>query len=169
MAICQKLKIILFLISSPNFHSISTKLYCKYVGQRENPKMCNILKTTDRRAKWTKLWDSGRGYYSAYICRVLLMPDSLSLVCGHLVHFAIFPVYNFQNSPNFHPISTKLYCKYMYVGHEGISAMTFLAICQELKILWHFEIFANTGPYGAGNFKTLLLQFLNDLSQTLSY
>ena len=45
--------------------------------------------------------------------------------------------------------------------------MTFLAICQKLKILWHFEIFINTGPYGAGNFKMLLLQFLSDVSQTL--
>ncbi len=37
------------------------------------------------------------------------------------------------------------------------------------KILWHFdEIFVNTGPYGAGKFKMLLLlPFLSDLSQTL--
>ncbi len=43
-----------------------------------------------------------------------------------------------------------------------------LAICQNLKILWHFEIFVNIGPYGAGNFKMLLLlQFLSSLSQTL--
>ncbi len=33
----------------------------------------------------------------------------------------------------------------------------FLAICQNLKILWYFEIFVNTEPYGTGNFKTLLL------------
>ena len=43
----------------------------------------------------------------------------------------------------------------------------FLAICQKLKIVWYFEIFVNTGPYGAGNFKTLLLQFSSDVSQTL--
>ncbi len=30
-----------------------------------------------------------------------------------------------------------------------------LAICQKLKMLWHFEIFVNSEPYGAGNFKTL--------------
>ena len=35
-----------------------------------------------------------------------------------------------------------------------------LAIYQKLKILWHFQIFVNTGPHGAGNSKTLLLQFI---------
>ena len=38
--------------------------------------------------------------------------------------------------------------------------MDILAICQKLKILWQFEIFVNTGQYGAGNFKTLLLTVL---------
>ncbi len=33
----------------------------------------------------------------------------------------------------------------------------FGAMCQKLKILWHFEIFVNAGPYGAGNLKALLL------------
>ncbi len=33
------------------------------------------------------------------------------------------------------------------------------ALCQKLKMFWHFLIFANTGPYGAGNVKKLLLQF----------
>ncbi len=41
-----------------------------------------------------------------------------------------------------------------------------LAICQRLKNLWHFEFFMTTRPYGAGNFKTvLLLQFSSDLGQ----
>ncbi len=36
-----------------------------------------------------------------------------------------------------------------------------LAIRQKLKIVWHFEMFVNAGPYGAGHFKALLrLQFL---------
>ncbi len=40
------------------------------------------------------------------------------------------------------------------------------AIYQKLKILWHFEIFLNTGPYGAGNFKALLLlQFSSEVSE----
>ncbi len=46
--------------------------------------------------------------------------------------------------------------------------MDILAICQKLKNLWHFQIFVNTGPYGAGNFKMLLLlQFLSNLDQTV--
>ncbi len=37
-------------------------------------------------------------------------------------------------------------------------------MCQKLKLLWHFEVFVNTGPYGAENFKTLLvLQFSSDV------
>ncbi len=62
---------------------------------------------------------------TVYICRVLLMPDSLSLVWGHSVHFAKFPMLRFSEgyiSPSFHSISTKFYCK--YVGHEGIQAVT---------------------------------------------
>ena len=41
-------------------------------------------------------------------------------------------------------------------------------MCPKLKILWHFEIFLDRGPYGTGNFKMLLLlQFSSDVSQTL--
>ena len=103
------------------------------------------------------------------LCRVLFMPESLSLVWGHLVHFVKFAMLRFSKGyccHSFHSISGKLYCK--YVGHEGIQAVTVLAICQNLKILWRFEIFVNTEPYGTGNFKTLLLrQFSCDLGQTL--
>ena len=59
--------------------------------------------------------------FTCFICRELLMPDSLNLLSGHSEHFAKFPILRFSklsSSPNFHPISTKLYCK--YVGHEGI-------------------------------------------------
>ena len=38
----------------------------------------------------------------------------------------------------FRTISTKLYDKYV-TGSHGIQAITFLAICRKLKILWHFE------------------------------
>ena len=44
---------------------------------------------------------------TVHICKVLLMPDSLSLVWGHLVHFAKFPSLQFLklcSSPNFRPI-----------------------------------------------------------------
>ena len=54
------------------------------------PTMWNISKTADRRVKCTKIWDLG--YHSAHsmISRVLLMPDSLSLIWGHSAHFAKF-------------------------------------------------------------------------------
>ncbi len=35
-----------------------------------------------------------------------------------------------------------------------------LGICQKLKILWHFEIFVNTGPHGAGNFQNAIPVFV---------
>ncbi len=111
----------------------------------------------------------GGRHTTVHMCRVLLMPDSLSLVWGHSVHFAKFPIPRFvkhYSFNNFHQISTKLHTKYHNLGL--IQAMTFLAICQKLKILWHFEIFVNTGPYGTRNFKRLfLLQFSSDVSQTL--
>ncbi len=45
--------------------------------------------------------------------------------------------------------------------------LRFWSICQNFQILWHFEFFVNRGPHGTGNFKTLLLQFSPDLSQTV--
>ncbi len=45
--------------------------------------------------------------------------------------------------------------------------LRFLMIRQNLKMLWHFALFVNTGPYGAGNFQTLLLiQVSSDVNQT---
>ncbi len=42
---------------------------------------------------------------TVHICRVPLMPDSLSLVWGHSVHFAKFPIFlKLGSSSNFHPI-----------------------------------------------------------------
>ena len=56
---------------------------------------CGISqKTADRRAKRTKIWDSK--YTTVHICRVLLMPDSLSLVWCHSVHFAKVPIPRFS-------------------------------------------------------------------------
>ncbi len=50
----------------------------------------------------------------------------------------------------------------------GQYRLLLLGICQKLRILWHFEIFANTGPYGAGDFKMLpLLQFSSVISLKL--
>ncbi len=42
---------------------------------------------------------------------------------------------------------------------EEYKGINILDICQKLKILWHFDIFFNTGPYESVNFKTILLQF----------
>ncbi len=66
----------------------------------------------------------------------------------------------------FHPIWANCFDK--QGSHGGIKIINILAICQKLKILWHFEICIYAGPYGAGNFKMLLLlQCWSDLSQTL--
>ena len=61
----------------------------------KKPKMGNISKTADRRAKRTKIWDLG--LYSA-LCQVLLMPDSLSLVWGSFSALQNFQFYDFQNA-----------------------------------------------------------------------
>ncbi len=85
------------------------------------------------------------------------MLDSLILVWGHSVHFANCPILRFSKQYSFngfHQISTKLNTKYH--NQEIIQTITFLAICQRLKILWHFETFINTGTYGAGNFTNVV-------------
>ena len=44
----------------------------------------------------------------------------------------------------------------------------FFGSLPKIKKLWHFEIFLNTGPYAAGNFKVLFLpQFSLEPIQTL--
>ncbi len=64
-----------------------------YGSQWENPKMWNILKMADRGAKG---WKFGTQGTTVHICRVFLMRDSLSLVWGHLVHFATFLILRFS-------------------------------------------------------------------------
>ncbi len=72
-------------------------------------------------------------------CTLLFMSDSFRLVWGHLVHFANCQFYYLRlcSSPNFYPISFKLYTRYLI--NRAIQA-TFWAICQKLQKLWHFEI-----------------------------
>ena len=63
------------------------------------------------------------------------MPDSLSLVWRHSVHFAKFPMLRFLKgycSPRFQSISTKFYCK--YVGHKGTQAVTVFGGLPKFKI-----------------------------------
>ncbi len=71
--------------------------------------MWNISKMANRRPKWTKIWTWGA---IVNIWQVLLIPDSFSLVWGHSVHFAKFPILQFGlklcSSLNFHPIHPNL-------------------------------------------------------------
>ncbi len=62
------------------------------------PKIWYISKTADRRAKRMKFGTLGT---TVYISRVPLMPDSLSLVWGHSVHFAKFPILLFSEHYSF--------------------------------------------------------------------
>ncbi len=127
--------------------------------------MCNILKTVDRGVKRTKIWYRGT---TVHACRVLLMPNSLSLLWDHLVHFAKIPMLRFSKgycSGSFHSISTKLYSK--YVGHEGIQAVTVFRDLPKFKTFMSLRSFVNTESYAAQNFKTLLLKFSSDVSQPL--
>ena len=134
-----------------------------------NPKMWNISKTADRRAKPSKIWDSVQ--YTVHICKVILVPDSLSLVWGHLVHFAKFQIpwfskhYSFSS---FHHILTKLHTKYHNLGL--IQTITFFGNLPKIKNsmpLWWF-FFSTQDHMGPDIFKTLLLlQFSSDASQTL--
>ena len=113
-------------------------------------------------------WKFGTRATTVHICRVPWIHDSLNLVWGHSVHFAKLPIpwfsrrYSFNSFIRFQPNSIQ-----SIIIRDNIGCY-FLAICHKLKILWHFEMFVNTGACGAGNFKTLLiLQFSSDVSQTL--
>ncbi len=108
---------------------------------------------------------------TVHICRVLLMPDSLSLVWGHSVHFTNFMIFKSLLLSQFSSDFTKLIVWWLW-GNIGFdifwqSAKKYHSLYAQISIR-HFEIFVNTGPYLGGNFKTLLLlHFVSDLSQTL--
>ena len=71
-----------------------------------------------------------------HIWKVLLMPDSFSLVWGHSVHFAKFPFLQFSSS------SSNLYT--MYHNHTGChfsGDRPKIAKKKKNKKKWHFEIF----------------------------
>ena len=95
-------------------------------------------------------WKFGTRGTTVHIYRVLLMPNSLSLVWGHSVHFAKFPMLRFSKaycSPSFRLISTKFY--YKYGGHKGIQAVTVFGDLLKFKNFMPLEICVNTEPYGA--------------------
>ncbi len=128
-----------------------------------NPKTWNITKTDDRRAKQTKIWDSG--YYSTHM-EVTFGARFLDFGLGpfgalcKISHFTIFNLL-----AQFSSVSSKLY---IIIMGQYRQLLIFGAICQTLRKLWHFEIFLNTGPYAAENFKMLFLpQFSLEPIQTL--
>ncbi len=86
------------LYSSYSFHPISAKLYeYRYIGYHGGIRAITHVLVLGA---------------IVHICRVLLMPDSLSLVWSHSVHFAKFPILRFSKHYSFisfHQNSTKLH------------------------------------------------------------
>ena len=135
---------------------------CKFSHERqwEYHKMYNTFKglIVERNR-----WKFGPRSPMCCICslRVLFVSDFFSeFSLGSFSALCKISDINFSKgycTPLFHLISTKLYGKH---GNRGrIRAVTLSGICQKLTILWHFETSVNSyiAPYGAGNFKTLLL------------
>ncbi len=86
-------------------------------------------------------WKFGTRGIRNSMCRVLFGSGHLSSVWGHSVHFVIFRMLRFSKGfycPSFHRISTKLYGK--HGNQEKIQAITFLAICQILKVYGTLKI-----------------------------
>ncbi len=79
------------------------------------------------------------------------MPDFLSLVWGHSVHFAKFPILRFPKrylSNNFHRIPSKLYENIAY--HGAMHAITLPGnwpSFTKLMALWNFNIGVNGKTY----------------------
>ncbi len=82
---------------------------------------------------------SGTRGTTVHICRVFLVPDSLSLVWGNSVHFAKFTMLQFLKAPllsQFSSISSKHYTRYH--NHTGCH---FLATCPKLQNYGTLKIF----------------------------
>ncbi len=123
----------------------------------ENAKMWNILKTVDR---WSKTEENlGLGVLGSAYVRYFWCPIAWAWLGGNAVHFAKFPILWFfemlllqQFSSDFNEASYNVSQSGADIGYYFIwwSAKNY-------KEIWHFETFLNTGPYGAGSFKTLFL------------
>ncbi len=90
------------------------------------------------------------------------MPDSLSLVWGHSVYFAKFPILGFSKRYSFNSvqqISTKLLTKY---HNQGL----ILSICQKLQNYGTLIFFLTQDPMRLEILKRYS-QFSSDLNQTL--
>ncbi len=126
------------------------------------PKMWNISKKSNRRAKGTKKWDS-----MYYISHMEGTVDARFLEFGLGSFGALCKIFNFpifktlflsQFPPNF------IQC-ILIIGQYRL--LLFGDLPKFLNIR-HFEVFLNTGQYAAGKFKVLfLLQFSLDPNQTL--
>ncbi len=116
------------------------------MNQWENLK-CGISR------KWLLVERNGRkfgtGCTTVHIFRVLLMPNSFSLVWGHSVHFVNFQFYNFRKTlllSQFSSGSSKLYTSYH--NHTGCH---FFGNLQKNCKNYGTLNFLNTGPYAAGS------------------
>ena len=99
--------------------------------------MWTIPKTADRKVKRATICDRGPTVLN---CSVLLMPDSLSFVWGHSVHFAKFLILRFSTHYSFNSfcqILTKLHTKYHNQGL--IWVITFLSYLPKIKNLCHLK------------------------------
>ncbi len=97
------------------------------------------------------------------ICMIRFGSGLFSSLWGHSMHYAKFLVFRFQKvtAPTVFIQLTKLCGK--HANHGWIQDIMLFFVLY----LWHFKMFVNTGPYGAGNFKTLLLGFSSDVGQTV--
>ncbi len=97
---------------------------------------------------------------TVHICRVLLMPDSWSLVWGHSVHFAKFPVPRFSKHysfNSFHQISAN--CTQSDSWHCGI--LKFF-LTQDMQIYYFQSAISPTIFIGVNQtFMTTLVTMVN--------
>ncbi len=121
---CGGIQAVTVLGNRTNFKN-SVLLWNFNMGVSGKSKKCGISR---RRVivEWNGQKFATRGS-TVHICRVLLMPDSLSLVWGHSVHFAKFPILRFSKRylpNNFCWIPPQLYENIAY--HGEIQAITLL-------------------------------------------
>ncbi len=119
------------------------------------PKMWNISKTADPRVKRGRKFGTQGTTMNIWRWR-FWSPILWVWFGGNSVHFAKFPILQFLkicSSPNFHSIHSNFVQAILIMGQYRL--LLFLTICQKSKILWHFEIFHNTGH--TPNFKRYLL------------
>ena len=109
----------------------------------------------------------------------------MSLVWGHSLHFAKFPNLRFSKQYSFntfHQISPNLIQSIIIRGQCRFFCFCFcfffFAICQKLKILWHFEFFLNIAtymgleiskPYASYSFHSMSVKRIRTLATVVEY